>query len=132
MFGWFGKKEIPKEEEEAAFTLPLPSVKAGTSFLGSSLVISGSITGQGDVQLHGLHEGSIDLQGDLDIRQSAVVTGLITARSISVSGSVDGDLRARQKLSVLRTARITGTVATPRVLVEEGALLEGTVKMDAA
>jgi cytoskeletal protein CcmA (bactofilin family) len=132
MFGWFGKKEIPKEQEEAAFTLPLPSVKPGTSFLGPSLVISGSISGEGDVQLHGRYEGSIDLQGDLAIQQSAVVSGLITARSISVSGSVDGDLRARQKLSVLHTARVTGTVATPRALVQEGALLEGKVKMDGA
>lgn len=130
MFGWFTKKQIPKEEEEAAFTLPLPSVKPGTSFLGPSLIISGKITGEDDVQLLGRLEGSIDLHGELAVEESAAVSGSIAARSISVRGSVEGDLRARKKLRVERSGRISGAVATPMALVEEGAFLEGKVEMD--
>jgi cytoskeletal protein CcmA (bactofilin family) len=132
MFGWFKKKETPIEEEEAAFTLPLPNVGEGTSFLGPSLLISGKITGKDDVQLLGRHEGSIDLNGDLAIQESAVVSGLVAAGSISVSGSVEGDLRARRKLHVRQSARVSGTIATPAALVEEGAFLEGKVEMDGA
>ena len=130
MFGWFGKKQLPEEPEEAAFTLTLPQVKPGTSYLGPSLRISGKITGEGDVQLLGRHEGSIDLQGDLMVQEGAFAGGLITARSISVGGSVEGDLRARKKLTVLRTATVSGTVTTSKALVEEGAFLEGKVEMD--
>lgn len=130
MFGWYGKKQAPEEQEEAAFTLTLPAVDAGTSLLGPSLRISGKITGEGNVQLCGRHEGRIDLQGDLTIQESAVVSGWIAARSISVGGSVEGELRARQMLAVQRTARVNGTIATPRVMVAEGALVEGKVEMD--
>ena len=130
MFGRRKKKDIPKEDAESAFILPLPKVKEGTSFLGATLLISGKITGEGDVQILGRHEGSIDLQGDLSIQESAAVNGLIAARTITVSGSVEGDLRARKKLTIQHTARVTGTVAAPRALVEEGAFLEGKVEMD--
>ena len=130
MLGWFGKREVPKEEEQAAFTLPLPSVQKGTSFLGPTLRISGKITGQGDIELQGRHEGSIDLQGDLAIHDSAAVSGLIAARTISVSGSVEGDLHARKTLLVRHTARVTGTIATPAAEIEAGAFLEGSVEMD--
>ena len=130
MFGRFKKKENPKEEEESAFTLQLPKVKDGTSFLGATLLISGKITGEGDVQILGRHEGSVDLDGHLAVHESAVVSGLVAARSISVSGSVEGDLRAREKLSIQHTARVTGTIAAPRALVEEGAFLEGKVEVD--
>ena len=130
MFGRFKKKESRKEEEEAAFTLQLPKVKEGTSFLGATLFISGKITGEGDVQILGRHEGSIDLGGDLAVQESAVISGLVAARSISVSGCVEGDLRARKKLLIQQTARVTGTITAPRALVEEGAFLEGKVEMD--
>ena len=130
MSGWFGKKKRPKHEEEGAFTLPLPNVKAGTSYLGPSLLISGKITGEGDVQLHGRHEGSIDLQGDVTIHPGAVVNGLVAARFISVSGSVQGEMRAGKKITVRHTATVTGTTASPSMLVEEGAFLEGKVEME--
>ena len=130
MFGWFKKKEVSKVEEEAAFTLQLPNVKPGNSFLGPSLLISGKITGGDDVQLLGQHDGSIELNGDLSIREGAVASGWVAARSISVSGSVEGDLRASRKLSLLRTARVTGTIAAPVARVEEGALVDGKVQMD--
>jgi len=58
------------------------------------------------------------------------VSGRIAARSLSVSGSVEGDLLARKKLLVRRSASISGTIATPTALVEEGAFLEGKVEMD--
>ena len=130
MFGWFKKQQATEDEEESAFVLQLPNVKPGTSFIGATLLISGKITGEGDVLLHGRHEGSIDLDGDLAIRESAVVSGVVAARTISVSGMVDGDLRAREKLAVRRTARVSGTIAAPAALVEEGAFLEGKVEMN--
>ena len=130
MFGRFKKKEIPKEEDEAAFTLQLPKVKEGTSFLGATLLISGKITGEGDVQILGRHEGSIDLEGDLSIQETAVVSGQVAARFISVSGSLEGDLRARKKLSIQQTARVTGTITAPTAMVEEGAFVEGKLEMD--
>ena len=130
MFGWFKRKETTKEQEESAFTLPLPSVKPGTSFLGPSLQISGKITGEDDVQLRCRHEGSIELSGDLVIQDDARVSGSVVARNIMVSGQVDGDLRARKMMSVYGSARITGTLATPKALVEEGAFVEGKMEMD--
>ncbi len=130
MFGWFKKKDAPVEEEEAAFTLPLPNVGERTSFLGPSLLISGKISGKDDVQILGRHEGRIDLNGDLVIQESAVVSGLVAAGSISVSGSVEGDLKARRRLHVRQSARVSGTVTTPAALVEEGAFLEGKVEMN--
>lgn len=130
MFGWSKKKKSPPEDQEACFSLQLPPVKSGTSYFGPSLLVTGKIKGKGDIQLLGRHEGSIDVDGDLAIHESAVVSGLVAARFVSVRGAVDGELRARKKLAVHHTARITGTIATPTAVVEEGAVLDGKVEMD--
>lgn len=129
--GFFKKKEVIETvEEPAAFTLPTPAVREGTTFLGKNLNIIGSIAGDDDVQLLGTHDGDTDLKGNLEISESAIIRGNIKAKTISVSGTVEGNIVADAKLQIRYTAQVRGNISTPVISVQEGAVFEGDVKMD--
>jgi len=47
----------------------------------------------------------------------------------TINGVVNGDVIASEKIHLGRTARVMGNVATPRLVIEEGALFEGGCTM---
>ena len=124
---WF-KKSNDGEEPMDPF-VPQPSSKNGTTYLGKKLTVSGSITGRDSVQVSGRHEGDIHLEGDLDIRESAVVRGNIRAAVIQVGGTAEGDLAAVYKLRIDRTGVVKGNISTPALALQEGAVFNGEIKM---
>lgn len=46
-----------------------------------------------------------------------------------INGAVNGDIIATEKLQLGRTARVMGNIQSPRLIVEEGAILEGSCSM---
>jgi cytoskeletal protein CcmA (bactofilin family) len=46
-----------------------------------------------------------------------------------IHGVVNGNLNARSKVEVRRTARVHGDMMTPMLLVEEGSVFNGVIKM---
>ena len=50
--------------------------------------------------------------------------------TISISGTVDGDVIAAQKVVLHKTARVNGNIETPALQMEDGAILNGQVKMN--
>ena len=127
--GWF-KKSSPREESTTITeTRTEPSVNKGSTYLGKNLNISGSITGRDNVQIFGRHTGGIQLEGNLDIRESAATKGNLSARTITVGGTAEGDLVAGSKLQIYRTGKVKGNITTPVLSLKEGAVLNGEVNM---
>jgi cytoskeletal protein CcmA (bactofilin family) len=124
---WFKKSNGGEEPIESV--RPQPSSKNGTTYLGKKLTVSGSITGRDSVQVFGCHEGDIHLEGDLDIRESAVIRGNLRAATILVGGTAEGDLAAVSKLKIDRTGVVKGNISTPVVALQEGAVFNGEIKM---
>jgi len=61
------------------------------------------------------------------VGESANVEASIQAASMVISGEVRGDLSATSKITLQKTARVTGDLRTPGIVIEEGALLEGRI-----
>lgn len=55
----------------------------------------------------------------------------IQADSVVISGEVRGDIRAKRKITLESAARVTGDLATPGIVIEEGAKLEGRIVIGA-
>lgn len=135
--GWF-KKSSPREESTTtatATTTPPPTtphetpVSKGATYLGKNLNINGSITGRDDIQIFGRHTGGMQLEGDLDIKESATIQGNLKARTIQVGGNAEGDLIASSKLHIKRTGKVTGNITSPVLALKEGAVFNGEVNM---
>lgn len=101
----------------------------GTAFIGAGLTIKGKVSGSGNLIMMGKLEGEFDLGGELVISPPAVVNGEVKAVTLSVSGTVQGTLSARERVHLEKTARVHGRVVTPRLAVEDGAVFEGEIEM---
>jgi cytoskeletal protein CcmA (bactofilin family) len=99
-----------------------------TANIGKSVVIKGEVTGSEDLYLDGQVEGSIDLAGNrLTIGANGKVKANITARSVSIGGKLEGNIRATDRVDLRQTAIVLGDIATQRISIEDGAYFKGGV-----
>jgi cytoskeletal protein CcmA (bactofilin family) len=100
-----------------------------TSRVSRSISIKGEIVGSADIFLDGEMEGKIRLTSAcVTIGPNGTTRADIQAREIIVEGRVEGALEARDRVQVRRTAAVSGDITAPRVLVEDGALVEGKIE----
>jgi cytoskeletal protein CcmA (bactofilin family) len=125
--GLFSKSKNRQEQQ------PSPTQggvqKKGISYLGKNLRITGTITGDDNVQLFGSHRGDVRLKGELLIAEAAHIDGNVKAGSIEVGGDAEGQLEADAVLRIQPTGRIKGNIVTSVINVQEGALFNGEIKM---
>ena len=100
--------------------------------LGSTVVIKGELTAREDVVIAGRLEGSIHVTGHLVmVEAGARVVGDITATGIVVSGTVEGSLIAEERIQIQDGADLRGNASAPRVVVTDGAVVNGRIETEA-
>lgn len=100
-----------------------------TTYIAPSTKIVGSISGQGAYVFCGTVEGDCDIAGPLTLAEGGRWKGTLKATDIVVAGVVEGDVIARQRVEILGTARVTGSLAGNSIAVAEGAVIEGEIKV---
>jgi cytoskeletal protein CcmA (bactofilin family) len=99
------------------------------SRLGKSIVVKGELRASEDITLEGRVDGPITCEHRaVVLSPTAVVTGSIIAREITVFGQIDGQLIATDRVAIRRHARVTGQVAAKRFVLEDEAHFNGRVK----
>ncbi len=100
------------------------------SRLAPELRIVGDVSGQTDLVIEGVLEGNVTLPGNaVRVAASGTLRGDVEAREVHVDGAVRGNLKAEVKVAIGPSARIEGHVASPRVQLEDGGQLDGSVTM---
>ena len=98
------------------------------SSLSQGIKIKGEISGQGDLLMDGVFEGKIHLaDGVFTVGPNARANAEIEAREIIVRGEVVGTLKARERVQIASTGKVTGDLDTRGVVIEDGAVLHGKV-----
>jgi len=82
-----------------------------------------------NLQINGRFDGTLDTKGNLSIGEKAQVKATIQGEAIIVGGTITGNVTATSRVELLSTARLTGKVITPRLVMHDGAILQGTVEM---
>src|SRR2546427_10452089 len=96
--------------------------------IGKSIVIKGDVSGSGDVYLDGELEGSFELlDGALTVGPRGRIRANLQARSVVVEGRVDGNLFGLERAELKKSATVVGDIYTPRIAIQDGAVLEGDV-----
>ena len=96
---------------------------------GSKIV--GNITANSDFRIDGLIEGEINCTGKIVIGEAGRVKGSIVCENAEILGLMDGKISCRQQLSLRASGKIQGDVQTKTLIVEPGALFNGTCSMGA-
>lgn len=98
------------------------------ALIGKSVVIKGELSGSEDLYIDGQVEGNIELKGNsLTIGPNGQVKASINAKGVTISGKLEGNVNASDRLELRKTAIVLGDVATQRVSIEEGAYIKGKV-----
>jgi cytoskeletal protein CcmA (bactofilin family) len=105
------------------------STNGPTTYVAASTKVVGTITGQGAYVFCGTVEGNCDINGPLTLAESGRWKGTLKATDIVVAGTVEGDVIATQRVEILGSARVTGSLSGNSIAVAEGAIIEGEIKV---
>ncbi len=95
------------------------------SILSAELEITGTIKTSGSVQIDGRVEGEVISQGDVILGKSGSVKGNLNVNSISVAGTIQGNITAKDRIELKSTARLMGDIKAKRLAVEDGVTFIG-------
>jgi cytoskeletal protein CcmA (bactofilin family) len=99
------------------------------AWIGRSLRIEGRIVSAENLMIDGQVEGTIEVGNhSLTIGADAIVKADLSARTIGVSGTVNGSLTATDRIDLRASASVTGDITTPRLVMEDGAVVKGKVQ----
>ena len=97
------------------------------TIIGKNLAINGDIiSNSGEVDVLGIVNGNCGIK-KLLIREEGVINGDIKAEKLIIQGTVNGNITA-DKVSVLATGRVFGSVLYKVLKIEDGAMIDGSVK----
>jgi cytoskeletal protein CcmA (bactofilin family) len=100
--------------------------------IGKSIVIKGDLSGNEDLVIEGRVEGKVDLPNNrLTIGAGGQVQAQVHAKNVVVVGRVAGNVSASERLEIQASGIVEGDVKAPRLIVAEGAVLNGSVEMSA-
>src|SRR5262245_26107658 len=106
------------------------SNKSDFGWIGRGIEVNGDITFADRLQIDGRSMGKLKSEsGTLIIGESGQIEAQIDVGVCVVHGELHGNLIARSKLEIRRTGRVHGDVITPVLLVEEGAVFNGAIRM---
>ncbi len=103
-----------------------------TAFIDQGSEFEGKLSFRDTVRIDGSFRGEIASENTLIVGESGEIHAAIRSNMVVISGNVDGNVHAARKLVLHKTARVNGDVETPSLVMEEGAVLNGQLKMAAS
>lgn len=104
-----------------------------SGFVGHGTVLTGETNFQMMLRVDGHLTGTVTSDGGtLIIGTNGQVDANVAVAAATINGTVNGDIVATDKIHLGRTAKVVGNIQTPRLILEEGAILEGSCSMQKA
>jgi cytoskeletal protein CcmA (bactofilin family) len=101
-----------------------------SGFVGAGTVLTGETNFNSILRIDGHLTGRVTSEnGTLVVGSTGQVDANIEVSSAMVNGIVNGDIIASEKLELGRTARVVGNIKSPRLIISDGAILEGSCSM---
>jgi cytoskeletal protein CcmA (bactofilin family) len=101
-----------------------------SGFVGNGTVLTGETTFQAMLRVDGHLTGRVSSDGGtLVIGGTGRVDANVLVAAAVINGIVNGDIIAQDRVELGRTARVVGNIQSPRLMIEDGAVFEGTCSM---
>lgn len=112
---------------------PTSSSNAGagglTAFIDQGSEFEGKLSFRDTVRIDGRFRGEIASENTLIVGESGEIAATIRSNTIAISGTVTGEVQAATKVVLHKTAKVEGNIETPSIVVEDGAIVNGQIKM---
>lgn len=103
-----------------------------SSIIGPDLEINGDINIKGDLLIYGQVTGNVNCDGLITTMKGSIVSGSIITNFADISGDVDGNVEAKNKVSLSSTSSLSGDLLASIIVIEEGAKFNGLCKMNSS
>ncbi len=98
--------------------------------IGKSIRFKGEMTGEEDLVIEGNFEGKVNLpNNELTIGTNGTVKADVDGKSVVVVGHLVGNVTATERVEVQASGVVDGDVRAPKLVIQEGAVLNGAVEM---
>ena len=100
-----------------------------TAFIDQGSEFCGKLSFKDTVRIDGKLEGEISSDNTLIVGETGEIHADIRSEIVIISGAVEGDIVANRQLTLHKTARVNGNIHTSSLVVEEGAIVNGSMDM---
>jgi cytoskeletal protein CcmA (bactofilin family) len=107
-------------------------IKEGTltGFVGNGTNMTGEANFKGMLRVDGHLSGRVTSQdGTLIVSTGGQVDANVEVSVAQIYGTVNGDVIASKRIELGRVAKVTGNIQTPALVIEQGAIFEGSCRM---
>lgn len=107
-------------------------IKEGTltGFVGNGTTLTGEANFKGMLRVDGGLSGRVSsADGTLIVSTNGRVDANVEVAVAQIFGTVNGDITASKRIEMGRVAKVTGNIQTPALVIEQGALFEGSCRM---
>ena len=105
------------------------NIKDIKAYLGEDTVFSGTLSFNGAVRIDGRMDGEVHTDDTLIVGENGTLEADITAGTVICRGKIKGTIKASKRIEIHANSEVVGSIAAPSLLVETGALFDGTCDM---
>lgn len=99
--------------------------------IAEDIEFKGTLKFKSSLKIKGQFEGKIFSDGQLIIGRESSTSAEINAAIVSVSGTVNGKIKASKRIEFFKKSKINGDLISPEIIMESGSVFNGTCIMDA-
>ena len=103
-------------------------MQAISTFITEGTVIEGNLKAPAVTRLDGQVNGDVNIAEGLILGEKGLINGNVITKDMVVHGIINGNINV-QSLEIKSTGKITGEIKTGALLVETGAVYNGTLSM---
>lgn len=92
-------------------------------------VITGEIKSEGNIRIDGKVIGTVNTKGRVVVGPQGKIEGDVNCSNAELEGTIEGELRVEDLLSLRSSAKILGDLYTSKLAIEPGATFTGTCNM---
>jgi cytoskeletal protein CcmA (bactofilin family) len=95
--------------------------------IGEGSVFEGKFYVNGSILIEGKFQGDIKTDDQLIVGPTGRVKTDITARRVTIAGTLIGNVSAAEEVTLLHSGKVLGNIVTPKLIVEPGVVTDGKV-----
>ena len=102
---------------------------SNSNIIGKGTTLTGDLETSGNLRIEGKLKGNIKSKSKIAFGQSSEIEGNVLAQNADIAGHVNGTVEISETLVLKASAIIDGDIVTNKLLVESGAVFNGSCKM---
>jgi len=105
------------------------NIKDIKAYLGEDTVFSGTLSFNGVVRIDGKMDGEVNTDDTLIVGENGVLEADINAGTVICRGKIKGTIKASKRIEIHNNSEVVGNISAPALLVENGAIFDGSCDM---